>query len=432
MAEDQALSHLAWAHLAALVESSDDAIISQTLGSIVTSWNSAAERLFGYTAAETIGHSIDRFLPEDRLREERAILERIRLGERVKHFETARLRRDGTEVSVSLSISPILDAAGAIVGASKIARDVSVERAERERMLQLSAKAQHLAALVESSDDAIVSTTVGGVVTSWNGGAEKIFGYAAAQMLGHSIRRLLPADREEEAAEILRRVIAGERVGPFETRRLRSDGSAVDVSLSNSPIRAEDGRIIGISKIARDIGERLEAERRIAHEAAHDSLTGLSNRRALREALAEAVRRAHAHHAAFAVLYVDLDGFKDVNDTLGHEAGDQLLVEAARRFREVLRPGDVVARIGGDEFVVLADRVRSADEAVELGTRLTAVLRMPVQGSVRTVSGSIGVAMYPSHGHTPDDLLRHADRGLYAAKRQGRDRVVIYCEDATA
>jgi diguanylate cyclase (GGDEF)-like protein len=247
-------------------------------------------------------------------------------------------------------------------------------------------------------------------------------------MLGRSVRVLVPADGDRAADDIARRVHAGEQIGHFETRRLRKDGTLVDVSVTNSPIRAEDGTVIGVSKIARDIGERLATERRLAHEATHDSLTGLPNRRFLRDTLAEALR-AHDHHqSCFGVFYIDLDGFKAVNDAQGHDAGDRLLVQTAERLRCVLRPGDFVARIGGDEFVVLAYRVRTDIEALELGSRLTSALRSSVDvgAFAREVSASIGVALYPGHGQTADELLLHADRGLYAAKRAGRDRVVIY------
>jgi len=426
------LRELTSAHLATLVNSSDDAIYSQTLDSIITSWNPAAERLYGHPAAEVIGHSVERFLPPDRLEEERQIVARIRAGERVKHFETVRLRRDGSEINLSISVSPILDARGVIIGAAKIARDISAERAERERVARLTALTHHLAAIVSSSGDAIVSKTLEGIVTSWNGAAARIFGYSADEMVGRSIRVLLPPDRADEEDVILRKVNAGEHVGPYDTRRVRKDGAMVDVSLTVSPIRDEQGAIVGVSKIARDICDRLEAERRIAHEAGHDGLTGLANRRQLNARLDAVLQQAQREpHPLFAVLYVDLDGFKRVNDSLGHAAGDQLLVAVAGRLQAALRSDDFIARIGGDEFVVLANRLPSAQDALDLGNRLVSVLRPAVliEGQACQVSGSVGVALYPAHGRSCDELLRRADHALYRAKREGRDRVAV-CQAA--
>jgi PAS domain S-box-containing protein len=171
---------LAARRLAAVVESSDDAIVSKDLNGIVRSWNKGAERIFGYTAEEIVGTPIDRLIPPERPNEEPAILERIRNGERIDHYETTRVRKDGARIDVSVTISPIRDAEGAIIGASKVARDITAQK-------QATVQASRLAAIVESSDDAIVSKDLNGIVTSWNKGAERIFGYTAEEMIGQSI-----------------------------------------------------------------------------------------------------------------------------------------------------------------------------------------------------------------------------------------------------
>jgi PAS domain S-box-containing protein len=249
------------AHVAAIVESSDDAIIGKNLRGVVTSWNRGAERLFGYTAEEMIGQSIRRLLPPERGDEEDSILAKIANGQRIEHFETVRLTKDGRRVDVSISISPIVDANGKIVGASKIARDVT----ERKRADALRA---HHAAIIESSDDAIVSKTLEGVVLSWNAAAERMFGFTAAEMVGQSIRRLLPPERAHEEAEILAKIANGQRIEHFETVRVTKEGSRIDVSVSISPIIDARGKIIGASKIARDIGERKQAEQKLAMQLA--------------------------------------------------------------------------------------------------------------------------------------------------------------------
>ena len=171
ISERRRLEREAW-HLAALVDSSDDAIVSKTLNGTVVSWNRAAERLFGYTAAEIIGRSIRLIIPDDRQEEEDYVLARVRRGEGVDHFETVRVRKDGTHVPISLTVSPIRSATGEIVGASKIARDLSrVQHAQRDAL--------RLAAIVDSSDDAIVSKDLNGIVSSWNSGGRshlRLFG----------------------------------------------------------------------------------------------------------------------------------------------------------------------------------------------------------------------------------------------------------------
>ena len=240
-------------HFVAIVESSDDAIISKDLDGVVLSWNRAAEKLFGYEAREMIGRPIRVIIPWDRQSEEDAVLAAVRRGETVDHFETIRQRKDGSLVPISLTVSPIRNQDGDIVGASKIARDLTrVERAQSDAL--------QLAAIVDSSDDAIASKDLDGVIRSWNRAAERMFGFSAGEIIGTSVRLLIPEDRQAEEDEVLARIRAGHKVEHFETLRQRKDGSLFNVSLTVSPIRRPDGTVIGASKIARDITEKKRAE----------------------------------------------------------------------------------------------------------------------------------------------------------------------------
>jgi len=247
--------------LAAIVDSSDDAIVSKTLDGVITSWNRGAESIFGYTAAEAVGQNITLIIPEDRLAEEAEVLARLRRGDRIDHFETVRRTKDGRLIPISLTVSPIRDAQGTIIGASKMARDI----ADRRKTEELRAR---LAAIVDSSDDAIVSKTLDGVITSWNQGAERIFGYTAAEAVGQHILLIIPDDRRSEEADVLARLRRGERIDHFETVRRTKDGRLVPISLTVSPVRDAQGTIIGASKVARDITERRLAEEmlRRSHE----------------------------------------------------------------------------------------------------------------------------------------------------------------------
>ena len=237
------------------VETSDDAIIGKDLDGTIISWNSGAERLFGYKAQEAIGRSVAMLIPESRRDEEPEILARLRRGERIDHLETARCRKDGSLVDISLSVSPITNDRGIVVGAWEVARDIS----ERNRAETL---AQRLGAIVESSDDAIVSKDLNGIIASWNGGAERLFGYTAREAVGRAVAMLIPEERHDEEPEILARLRRGERIDHYETVRRRKDGSLVDVSLSVSPIRNAHGVVIGAAKIARDISDRRKAQER--------------------------------------------------------------------------------------------------------------------------------------------------------------------------
>jgi PAS domain S-box-containing protein len=245
--------------LGAIVEHSADAIISKDLNGIVTSWNTGAEKIFGYKTEEIVGESIMRLIPEDRQHEEFRILSRIRNGRSIQHFETVRKTKDGRLIDISVTVSPIKDARGKIVGASKVARDIT-SRKRTDISLNL------LAAIISSSEDAIVSKDLNGIVTSWNAGAENIFGYTAEEMVGQSIMRLIPEDRQHEEYRILSRIKSGRKIRHFETLRRTKDGGLIDVSVTVSPIKDADGRIVGASKVARDITlyrQRKEAQRRI-------------------------------------------------------------------------------------------------------------------------------------------------------------------------
>ena len=239
--------------LAAMVESSDDAIIGQSLDGTIFAWNPGAKNLFGYAVSEAVGKPVQMLLPPNRAHEESDILARIRRGGRVNHFETVRLRKDGKEIHVSLTISPILDHNGAIVGISKIARDIT----ERKRAEEVR---ERLAAVVESSDDAIIGQSLDGTIFAWNPGAENLFGYSASEAVGKQIQMLFPPERAHEESGLLARIKHGERVNHFETVRIRKDGRRVHVSVAISPIRHSSGVIVGASKISRDIAERKRAE----------------------------------------------------------------------------------------------------------------------------------------------------------------------------
>jgi PAS domain S-box-containing protein len=245
------------ATLAAIVDSSEDAIISKDLNGFVTSWNMSAERIFGYTAAEMIGVSITKLIPVDLSDEEAHILPKIRMGERVDHFETRRLNKAGLLVDVSLTISPIKDTFGKVIGVSKIARDISGAKAAAEKSLMLSA-------IVDSTDDAIISKNLNGIITSWNPSAQRIFGYSPEEIVGKSVLKLIPEDRQDEETLILSRIRRGERVQYFHTKRLTKAGKLINVSLTISPVKDEQGVIIGVSKIAREISNLIEAEKQSA------------------------------------------------------------------------------------------------------------------------------------------------------------------------
>jgi two-component system CheB/CheR fusion protein len=275
---------LALALAAAIVEHSDDAIISKDLDGSVTSWNPGAERIFGYTAAEVIGGPITRLFPTDRLHEEAELLAQLMRGNTISHFVTQRIRKNGTRIDVSVALSPVRDASGKIIAVSKIARDIT-EGYQRQLASSLSA------AIVEHSDDAIISKTLDGTVISWNLGARHVFGYSAQEMIGGSIMRLFPDDRRHEEAELISQIVLGKNVSHFVTRRIRKDGASIEVSVTMSPVRDTHGQIVAVSKIARDITGARPTDS-VAAPADRKDATALAQR-SLNEKIDELVRSQH-------------------------------------------------------------------------------------------------------------------------------------------
>ena len=301
--------YLMMRHLARVVESSDDAIVSKTLEGIITSWNRAAERMFGYAAAEIVGQSIRTIIPEDRQSEEDMVLARIRSGGSISHFETLRRRKDGTLIPISLTVSPIYDDEGHVIGASKIARDIS-ERA------QALIATRRLAAIVESSDDAIVTKDLNSVITSWNGAAQRMFGYTADEAIGRSVRMLIPQELQAEEDLVLTQIRAGKKIDHYETLRQRKDGTKLLISLTVSPLRDENGAIVGASKVARDVTEhsRLLSEVR-EHAARAEKLSEIGavvasslDREAIVQKVTDvATELTHAEFGAFFYNVTDPD-----------------------------------------------------------------------------------------------------------------------------
>jgi PAS domain S-box-containing protein len=309
--------------LAAIVESSDDAVVTKNLSGVVTSWNKGAERVFGYTAEEAVGQHITLIIPVDRQEEETEILARLRRGERIDHFETVRKRKDGSLLDISVTISPLKDASGRVIGASKIARDVT-ERKEAQRAAAM------LAAIVDSSDDAIISKNLDGIITSWNRSAERLFGYSAEEAIGQNIRLIVPRDRQHEEATILERLGRGERIDHFETVRVRKDGSMLDISLTISPVKDAAGRVIGASKVARDITHRKEAEKAIKEKELSSRLLKLQDeeRRRMARELHDGVGQLLAAMSMNAVM-INMEKSKLSPDTAECAEDNSRLIEQA-------------------------------------------------------------------------------------------------------
>jgi diguanylate cyclase (GGDEF)-like protein/PAS domain S-box-containing protein len=562
----------------AVVESAEDAVVATDLDGRIVTWNRGAERLYGYAAADALEQSIAVLQPPDRVKEVDSIHDSIRAGRTVERLETRRRRRDGSLVHVQITVSPVRDAAGQVIGASTIARDVTAAvHAERARTLLerdlAKAHDRYAHVLAAATECAIIGTDAKGTITVFNTGAERMLGYRGRDLVG----RATPVELHD-AAELAERaealglepgfevLVGTARLGRAETREwtyVRKDGERVAVSVTvtaqrergsmtgflaiatditdvrraerarreaeelfrgafeHAPIgvalvaadgpgtgtivranhaladlvggapdelagrelaslaplenRAElratlvrlldgaesvhgeqrlvaaDGRdawtLLSGSLVAGsegrgrqaviqvlDISERKTFEGRLQHLADHDALTGLVNRRRFEHELDRAIAHAERYGSKGAVLLLDLDGFKYINDALGHSVGDELIIRIAQILRGSLRETDLVARIGGDEFAAILHEV-DAEAAAAVAEKLLSAIRR--QGSVTTraqrqarVTTSIGVTLFDGERRlTGEDLLVEADIAMYDAKDAGRDSAKVYRDE---
>ncbi len=242
--------------LASIVDSSDDAILSKNMDAIITSWNKGAEQLYGYSADEVIGKHVSILAPTDQPDEIPQIMRRLANGEVIGHYETVRKRKNGSLIDVALTVSPIRSEDGTIIGASAVARNITLET-------RLRAERQFLGLIVEGSDDAIYSKDLNGIVLSWNPGAEKIFGYTPDEIIGKPVATLTAPGKENQVPEILEQLRAGKRIDHFETERRQKNGTLINVSLTISPVRDDSGKIIAASSIAKDITKQKQAAKLI-------------------------------------------------------------------------------------------------------------------------------------------------------------------------
>jgi diguanylate cyclase (GGDEF)-like protein/PAS domain S-box-containing protein len=281
-------------------------------------------------------------------------------------------------------------------------------------------------ATLNSIGDAILSTDNQGKITYLNAVAERMMGWTLGEAHGRRLSEVFHiVDREtrESAANPLEFAIEQDQMVGLaaDCLLIGRDGSELAIEDSAAPIRDHEGRVVGAVLVFRDVGRAHALAHRMFHLALHDSLTELPNRVLLNDRLKQAVRMDERHHKKLAVLFVDLDHFKPINDSLGHATGDALLKSVAKRLREALREVDTVSRHGGDEFVILLPEIEEASDAALVAEKVLAGLATPhlIGDRELHVTASIGISIYPDHGRMAEILVNRADLAMYEAKKSG-------------
>lgn len=303
----------------------------------------------------------------------------------------------------------------------------SLELRISERTSEISQQKQFFEALVQNSPIAIVTLDNEHRILSCNPAFEDLFAYSRNEVLDKHIDHLITtAASSEEAVELTRKVLKGETI-EHTGQRQRKDGTLIDVEIYGVPVILESQQI-GVLAMYNDISERVKTEQHLKHLATHDPLTMLPNRSLFYEHLDHALHRARRNDTRLAVFFLDLDGFKSVNDLLGHSKGDDLLQEVASRFNEALRSSDVVARLGGDEFAFVCENLANPEDAAVIAKKILIALsrKIHMDGQEISISGSIGISLYPEDGGEARDLLRYADAAMYRVKGQGKQHYQFF------
>jgi diguanylate cyclase (GGDEF)-like protein/PAS domain S-box-containing protein len=542
--------------LAAIVQQSDDAIIGTELDGNVTSWNRGAERVYGYSAVEALGRNISFCVPPEKHAELHVLLQKIADAEPIEYFRTQGLTKNGTIFDVSLSISPIKDGTGKLVGMSEIARDITARRRTEKQLLLQSAA-------LEAAANAITITDRHGTIVWVNHAFTTMTGYSKEEALGKNPRLLKSGEQPEsyyaklwstissgevwqgeivnrrkdgttyteeltitpviqdvgnaadthfvaiehditdrkqaeqalrQAEEKYREIFEGavvsifqsdlsghylsvnpamarmlgydspqelltsvtdisrqvyadpkgrqafqllmeeqKTIQNFECQVYRKDGSEIWISV-NARAVSKDGVLIGYEGTNVDITNRKVAEERVQYLAYYDALTGLPNRTLLQDRLTKALASARRQKGKVALLFLDLDQFKTINDSLGHSFGDLFLQAVAERLKRFAREQDTVARVGGDEFVIVLTAVKDVADAAVAAERIMNAMTAAcvIQGRSLSISCSVGISISPEHGTDCETLIKNADAAMYCAKQGGRNRFRFFTEDMNA
>ncbi|KPB05695.1 diguanylate cyclase domain-containing protein [Bacillus sp. CHD6a] len=410
--------------LESLVANTVDAMLVIDMEDAVLKINGAFVQQFGWSASELIGQSWESFpiTPKELKPKTMETLALIKRGQSVPSQETVRLTKEGKSIHTSVSYSPILNEENKVVAISMIYRNIQHLK-ELEEKLEESNDAYK--SLFSYHKNAVCMVNEDGIIENINEACVNISGFPREVIIGFNIveyaKKVVP-DLDFNKTK------CGE-VTNYELLFPDSKGRELCLSVTNVPIIVK-GVLKGTYIIAQDITEKrcIEKEReklqeQLTFQAYHDSLTELPNRRLLEEKLEESLIGAAQAESMLAVFFLDCDHLKEVNDTYGHEVGDELLIHFSKRLERCVREGDIVARLGGDEFVIVLHDMENLTQVEKIADRILGILGSPytLQGHLIEATSSIGISTYPANGSTVKQLLRKADQALYAVKNGGRN-----------
>ena len=428
--------------LAAVVESADAAIISETWNGVVLTWNRGAERIFGFTATEMVGKSRACLIPEFLRNEDAKLLRQVTEGKATLNYETVWQQKDGKFVDVAVSLSPSIEG-DKVVRLSLVVNDITDRKRMERALMESERKQRQRAAELKIVLDAVPAA----VWIAHDAECKVITGNRASyDMLrlpqGSNISPSGPEEERPAHFRVFRNgralethelpvqmaAFRGIEVRDFEEDIVFDDGSIRHLIGNAAPLRDAGGKVYGAVAAFIDITARRNMEEQIRRMAHFDSLTSLPNRILLMDRLEQALAVSQRNQSKTAVIFMDLDHFKDINDNLGHHVGDMLLQQVAERIRASLREVDTVSRLGGDEFVMVLPELRHADDAALIAQKLLRSLASEffVAGEKVNITPSLGISIHPENGSDAGMLIRIADKAMYHAKQAGRNTFRFY------
>ncbi|MBT9613601.1 MAG: PAS domain S-box protein [Burkholderiales bacterium] len=422
---DEILRH-SEAQYRTIVETTQEGVWQIDAENVTSFVNHKMADMLGYTVETMVGRSLFDFMDEEGKTIAARNVERRRQGVTEQH-EFKFLCRDGTPLWTQLNTGPLFDHEGQYAGAIAMVTDITEHRRAEARMRQLSSA-------LEQTADSVLITDMRGIIEYANPAFAQITGYALTEILGQN-PRLVKSGQHDAAfyQKLWQTILAGEIYNEVIINR-RKDGRFYYEEKTITPLKDAAGHITHFVSTGKDVSERMHAQQQLTHMAQHDALTELPNRILLLDRLNQAISRARWHKRIVAVLFVDLDRFKTINDTLGHDTGDLLLQQLAARFSACVREGDTVARFGGDEFVILLDDVANEGDIRSLATKVLGALAPTFEIAQQRlyITASIGVSLYPNDGEDASTLLKHADVAMYRAKELGKNTYQFYSADMSA
>jgi diguanylate cyclase (GGDEF)-like protein/PAS domain S-box-containing protein len=417
-----------------VTDNASDMIWTRDLSLRPTYTSPSVTRLRGHTVEEAMAQTLDEVLTPDSLQIARRTLAEEMAKEsagdkdlsRSRTLELEMYHKDGSTVWTEMTVTFLRDEEGRPTGLMGVTRDISERKRAQEA---LHRREEHFRSLIENASDVILVLDEDGTIRYASPSAKRAAGYEPDELVGTAaFGEIVHSDDQASASDAFA-AAAREPGGTLSiaVRVRHKDGSWRDFDGVITNLLA-DPAVGGFILNCRDVSERKRAEETIRHLAYHDAVTDLPNRTLFKDRLTQALAQARRKKRMLAVLFLDLDRFKIVNDTVGHGEGDKLLRRAADRLAGLVREGDTVARVGGDEFAILSSEISHVEDAAQVAERVLANLRRPwlLQGQEFLVTTSIGIAVYPGDGDDADSLLRSADTAMYRAKESGRDNCQLY------